>query len=53
MKMFTKINVSEDSSETVTESEITTKTLKWISNFGFVFLVAPYFQKNSNIESIQ
>lgn len=44
-------NVSEDSLETVPEAELATKTLKWNSNFGFVFLHAPYFQKNSNVES--
>lgn len=53
MKMSSKRNVSEGSSETVTEAEYATKTLKWTSNLGFVFLVVPYFQKKSNIESVQ
>lgn len=47
----TKRNVSEDSSETVPEAGLATKSLKW-NSFGFVFLVAPYFQKNSNVKSV-
>lgn len=48
LQISTKINVSKDPLESVTEAELATKPHKLTSHFGSMCLVAPFFQKGSN-----